>query len=167
MDDVVGGDSSSPKRMPKQSGQKTKQSGNSSYGTVTGKKFPIAKKGHIKGNEKRDRNSIRCSFCGSLCETNSFKEHVFFCRQEHEKSAKIAKPPLIKILKVKKTVVSEEIKEARRIERNARRNITRTALNARKKAERQLETVEQKKERNGERNEKRRLKIETAKTGEL
>ena len=94
---------------------------NSSYNTVTGKKFPIAKKGYLKGNEKRDRNTIRCSFCGSLCDTNSFQEHVFFCRQEHEKPAKIAKPPLIRILKLKKTVVSKEIKEARRIERKKAR----------------------------------------------
>ena len=95
---------------------------NSSYDTVTGKKFPIAKKGYLKGNEKRNRNSIRCSFCGSLCESNSFTEHVFFCRQEHnEKTAKIAKPPLIRILKLKKTVVSKEIKEARRIERKKAR----------------------------------------------
>jgi len=90
--------------------------------TITVKNIVIAQQGYFKGNEKRNRNSIRCSFCGSLCETNSFKEHVFFCKQEHnEKSAKIAKPPLIKILKVKKTIVSEEIKEARRIERKKAR----------------------------------------------
>ena len=101
--------------------------------TITVKNIVIAQQGYFKGNEKRNRNSIRCSFCGSLCETNSFKEHVFFCRQEHEKPAKIAKPPLIKILKVKHNKSRNEI---RREKRNGINPEIKEAINAKRREDR-------------------------------
>lgn len=83
MDDVVGGDSSSPKRMPKQSGcQKTK----------TGKLPSVLDndKCYHKPDYRTDADhargltrDTRCRFCGGLIAANYLSEHLFFCRAEH------------------------------------------------------------------------------------